>query len=150
MNAKKAAIAIISNSIRIIILAVVIIIICQLSSKAYDYGYRVFAEQPMTQGDGQDVMVTIPMGTSVMETGQILENNSLINDKKLFYIQEKLSAYRGKLKPGTYTLNTSMTAEEMMAVMAGSTEASTETAEETVTVPESSAESEEETTEAAD
>lgn len=37
----------------------------------------------------------------------------------LFYLQLKLSAYSKKLVPGIYTLNTSMTAKEMMVVMAG-------------------------------
>ena len=37
-----------------------------------------------------------------------------------------MSAYHGKLKTGTYTLNTSMTAKDMMVVMAAESEESTE------------------------
>ena len=40
-----------------------------------------------------------------------------------------MSAYHGKLKTGTYTLNTSMTAKDMMVVMAAESEESTESTE---------------------
>lgn len=42
----------------------------------------------------------------------------MIEDAKIFVIQEKLSNYKGKLQAGTYILNTSMNVEEMMAVLA--------------------------------
>lgn len=103
--------------VRIAILVVIVYFIQKLGVTAYGYGYRVFSEEPMTTGSGTDVSVTIPLGSSAMDIGKILEERGLIRDAKLFYIQEKLSAYRGKLKPGTYTLNTSMTAEDMMGVI---------------------------------
>ena len=53
------------------------------------------------------------------EIGKLLESKGLIKDGTLFYLQNILSRYKGDLKPGTYTLNTSMTTEEMMAVIAG-------------------------------
>lgn len=48
-----------------------------------------------------------------------------------FYVQLRMSAYHGKLKTGTYTLNTSMTAKDMMVVMAAESEESTESTEST-------------------
>lgn len=133
MKAKQIATAFLTAIIRIAILVIIVMFIRKLGVMAYGYGYRVFSEEAMTSGDGRDVTVLIPLGSSSMDIGKILENNGLIRDRKLFYIQEKLSSYRGRLKPGTYTLNTSMTAEEMMAVMAqedeateGSTEGSAE------------------------
>ena len=56
---------------------------------------------------------------SEKEIGQLLEDKGLVKDGNLFYLQLKLSAYSKKLVPGIYTLNTSMTAKEMMVVMAG-------------------------------
>jgi UPF0755 protein len=103
--------------IRAAIVVFVIYAIKQLCIKAYDYGYRIYSEPPMAEGEGIDIVVTIPMGSSVRDTGEILKDNGLIRDDKLFYLQELLSDYHGKLEPGTYTLNTSMTAEEMLAVM---------------------------------
>jgi UPF0755 protein len=64
---------------------------------------------------------------SEREIGKMLENRGLIDDGNLFFVQLKLSAYSGDLKSGMYTLNTSMTAKEMMAVMAAEADADTET-----------------------
>lgn len=50
---------------------------------------------------------------------------------QLFYLQLKLSAYSGHIKPGIYTLNTSMTAKDMMVIMSSdkSDEEQTQTVE---------------------
>ena len=58
----------------------------------------------------------------------MLEEKGLIEDARLFVVQELLSAYHGEILPGIYDLSTSMTAEEMLAVMSTPTE---ETKEET-------------------
>ena len=47
----------------------------------------------------------------------MLEKNGLIRDAALFRVQEMLSAFKDEMRPGTYELNTSMTAEEMMQIM---------------------------------
>ena len=66
--------------------------------------------------------------------GVILEEKGLVRDSRLFYLQLKLSAYSGKIIPGVYTLNTSMTPKDMIVLMATSTEGteSTESATEAV------------------
>ncbi len=71
----------------------------------------------MTNGDGQDVLVQVEKGISAEELGQLLEDKGLVRDHNLFYLQLKLSAYSGHIKPGIYTLNTSMTAKDMMVIM---------------------------------
>ena len=60
------------------------------------------------------------------DIGSMLEDKGLIRDGKLFAVQLKLSAYSKKIKPGVYTLNTSMTAKEMMEVMSPVPEKDTE------------------------
>ncbi len=116
--------------VRAVIVVIVIYGIKQVCIKAYDYGYRIYSEPPMAEENGIDVVVNIPMGSSVMDTGKILKDNGLIRDDRLFYMQEMLSDYHGKLEPGTYHLNTSMTVEEMFAAMSPSlSEETTEEAE---------------------
>ena len=44
------------------------------------------------------------------------------NFRDLFVLQEKLAGYKDGLKAGTYTLNTSMTPDEMIQIMAASSE----------------------------
>ena len=106
--------------VRAAIVVVVVYAIKQACLMAYDYGYRIYSEPPMAEGEGIGIVVEIPVGSSVKETGELLKDYGLIRDEKLFYLQELLSDYHGKLEPGMYTLNTSMTAEEMLAVMSPS------------------------------
>ena len=60
------------------------------------------------------------------DIGSMLEEKGLIRDARLFAVQLKLSAYSKKIKPGIYTLNTSMTAKEMMEAMSPVSEKDTE------------------------
>ena len=46
-----------------------------------------------------------------------LEEKGLVRDYKLAMVQMYVSAYKDTIKPGAYTLNTSMTTEEMMKAM---------------------------------
>lgn len=116
---KKIVLGVLNASVRIAILVIAFSLIRKACLISYDYGYRVFSERPMTEGVGFDEEVVIPVGSSAMDIGKILKNKGLIRDEKLFYIQVLLSSYRGKLNPGDYVLSTSMTAEDMMRVMAG-------------------------------
>ncbi len=122
MSIKKIILGIINVAVRVAILIFVFSLIKKVCLTSYDYGYRVFSEKAMTEGDGFDKEVVIPIGSSALDIGKILKNKGLIRDEKLFYVQVLLSSYRGKLNPGSYTLNTSMTAEDMMRVMAGADE----------------------------
>lgn len=93
-----------------------------LSFKAYDFGYRVFTEAPMDEQPGVNVEVTIEESMNAGEIGKLLQKNGLVRDGDLFVVQYKLSAYSGEIVPGTYTLNTSQTAKEMMIIMANQSE----------------------------
>ena len=126
MNLKKAVISLLAILIRVMIIVAVLLMIYRVAFQAYDFGYRVFSEPPVSSGDGVEVSVTIPMGSSALDIGEILENRGLIRSKWLFFVQERLSEYHGLLLPGTYTLSSAMTAEEMMAAMAPGTEEATE------------------------
>ncbi len=119
---RKIVLGILDTAVRIAILVFVCSMVKKVCITSYDYGYRVFSETPITMGEGMEKEVVIPIGSSSRDIGTILKNNGLIRDEKLFFVQELLSSYRGKLQPGTYTLNTSMTAEDMMKIMAGEAE----------------------------
>ena len=72
----------------------------------------------MEEAPGQDVTVEVKKGMSPMELGELLEGKKLVDSGVLFMLQLQVLDYNDKLKPGTYTLNTSQTAKEMMQVMA--------------------------------
>ncbi len=119
---KKMIWGVVKGIFKIAIALAVVILIYNLGLKAYDFGYRIFAEEPVELGTGRMVSVSIVEGKSVSEIGEILEEKGLIRDAKLFYFQEMFSEYKGDLKPGVYELSTGMTPYEMMEIMSASDE----------------------------
>ena len=121
MKIDKMVLRTVTIVLKVVLAVVVVMFVYKGAMMAYDYGYRVFAEEAVDEAPGFDMAVTIDSGMGAKEIGKLLENKGLIKDGTLFYLQNILSRYKGKLKPGTYTLNTSMTTEDMMAVIAGDT-----------------------------
>ena len=119
MSASKIVMRLVSISFSALVFILTVYGLYQLGLHAYDYGYRIFTEPAVTNGEGSDKLVQGKKSMSDTDIGQILEEKGLIRDKWLFVFQLKLSQYSGKLVPGYYTLNTSMTAQEMMQVMSG-------------------------------
>lgn len=107
-----------SGFFRLAVYACIIFAVIFVGKSAYDFGYAIFNEVPMADGEGTDITVVIKDGSSVYQIGKILKKKGLIEDAKVFVVQEKLSNYKDKLQAGTYILNTNMTAEEMMAILA--------------------------------
>lgn len=117
MSARKIVMRVVSISFSILVIILVIFALTKLGSYAYQFGYRVFTEQPVSTGEGREVVVRLDAGMDGKAVGEMLERKGLIRDASLFAVQLRMSAYNGKLKPGIYTLSTSMTAREMMQVM---------------------------------
>ncbi len=126
MKLNKVILKFVSVSFSILVLLLVVVGLIELGAFCYDFGYRVFTETAVEEAPGTDIVVQVTEGMSEGDIGDMLEEEGLIRDSKLFFAQLKLSAYSGKLLPGTYTLNTSMTGKEMIAVMGTGAEESTE------------------------
>ena len=131
MKLNKLVLKFVSISFSILVMLLVVIGLIKLGSFCYDFGYRVFTEGPVEEKPGTDVTVDVTGDLSEYQIGKLLKKEGLIRDANLFYVQLRMSAYHGKLKTGTYTLNTSMTAKDMMVVMAAESEESTESTEST-------------------
>jgi len=117
MNAKEIVASVFGMAFKIVAAVLIVMFTYKYALLAYDYGYRIFGETPITSGEGRTVTVTIKEDADVKTIGEILENKGLIRDGQLFVLQELISDYHNDLLPGTYELNTSMTAEQMMEVM---------------------------------
>ncbi len=87
------------------------------ATAAYEYGFRVFTEEPVSLGEGRTISVSVEEPVSARDVGEMLEERGLIRDANLFVIQELLSENHGKIQSGIYDLSTAMTAEEMLNVM---------------------------------
>ena len=104
---------------RFAVYLIVAVAVIYVGKTAYDFGYNIFYQQPMdSEEEGRDITVVVEEGDSVYQIGKTLESRGLIRDAKVFVVQEKLSNYSGKLQPGTYILNTSMTPDEIMEILA--------------------------------
>ncbi|WWR15569.1 endolytic transglycosylase MltG [Lachnospiraceae bacterium JLR.KK008] len=118
MNGKQIVGAVVGTVTKVVVAAVVLMFIYRYSIMAYDYGYRIFGEEAMEAEPGRTISVEIAESDSVEDIGQMLEQKGLIRDAKLFVIQEKLSGLENGLGIGTFELNTAMTVDEMLEVMA--------------------------------
>ena len=101
-----------------LILSTVAIIV--IGHEAYRLGYSALYQNPVDEGDGRKIEVTVTDDMSVREIGAMLQNKGLLEESPtVFVIQERISEYHGEILPGTYQLSTGMTADEMLRVMAG-------------------------------
>ena len=117
MNLKKIVLGLLDITVKVIFVVIVVMLITKYSKVAYDYGYRIFNQVPVSSGTGRAVTVTIASGDSATKIADKLYSVGLITDKTLFRLQEQFSDYHGMEAPGTYELSTSMTPEEMLQVM---------------------------------
>lgn len=117
MNINKALFTFIKIAFSIMVILFVVYGAVNLCRVGYDYGYRLFTEPAMEEAPGEDVLVQVKSDMSDKDIADMLRNKGLIRDSNLFYIQMKLSSYAEKIKPGVYTLNTSMEPKELMAGM---------------------------------
>ena len=76
----------------------IIVFLIWVGKSAYQFGYDVFNQQAMSPGEGQQ---------------------GLVKDALAFTIQERMSAYHGQIKAGTYLLSTAYTPTRIMAVLSG-------------------------------
>ena len=108
MDVKQFLGAVSATIIKIVVAAVIIVAVFRLAVYAYDFGFQVFADVPLSEGEGRTVSVVISEGLENRELAKMLEQKGLVKDAN----------YRKKeLKPGTYELSTAMNAEEMLEIL---------------------------------
>ncbi len=129
MSVRKVVMKIVNISFSVLVIILLVFVLYRSGQTAYRFGYRVFTEKAVSLPDeGKDKVVSVTSGMGAKELGELLKKKGLIRDANLFVLQLRLSAYADKIKEGTYTLSTSMTAQEMIQVMSQEAE-STETEE---------------------
>ena len=97
----------------------VIVFLIWVGKSTYQFGYNVFNQQAMSPGEGQQVTVVIKEGSSAYNVGRTLEQKGLVKDALAFAVQERMSAYHGQIKTGTYLLSTAYTPTRILAVLSG-------------------------------
>ena len=117
MKGLEITLSFIGMVIRICILIICVFVIYNVGKKAYDFGFRIFSEGPMSEAPGRDIIVSTEEGDGLTDIAKKLEDKGLVSDWMIFFAQAKLSENKGTIEPGTYTLNTSMDSNAMMAVL---------------------------------
>lgn len=122
--------------LNIVIYIVVVYLIYKAAIFSYDFAYEVMGNVTVDEKDaGRDVRIQVLKGETSMNVAAKLETNKIIVNKYSFFVKLKL---RGNdLMPGTYQLNTSMTYDEIIALITDSHQSleSEETVEEVESTP---------------
>ena len=127
MKAVDLTVSFMGTVVRGVLLVVCAVVVMNVGKKAYDFGFRIFTEGPVAEAPGRDIIMSVDKGEGLQDVSKKLEEKGITSDWMLFFIQAKLSEYKGKIEPGTYTLNNSYTTDELMAIL---TKADTEKKEE--------------------
>lgn len=129
MSIKQVFIALLNMIFRLAISCIVVVLVYRAAMYSYHFGYMVFADATMEVSPGRDVSITVETDDEILDIGETLERRGLISDAKIFLVQAILLEYKDQIVPGEYTLNTSMTPEEMLKMMAQAEEESEEETE---------------------
>lgn len=130
MNYGNMVSAVFGTILKVIAVIAVALLIYRGATLCYDYGYRIFTEPAVSAGEGRSVTVSVTKDMTPLEIGESFEEKGLVKDGKLFALQYLLSEFRKEVEPGVFELRTSMTAEEMMEVMAGKEDTTKESTKE--------------------
>ena len=119
MQLKQAVSAVFGMIFRTLVTIIMIILVYQMATYAYSFGYLVFADIPKDMSPGFTKTVSISEGTSDWALAQSLQDQGIVPDAKVFYVQLILSEYKDQWKPGIYDLNTSMKSGDIITTLAG-------------------------------
>ncbi|MCH5252429.1 MAG: endolytic transglycosylase MltG [Lachnospiraceae bacterium] len=87
----------------------------QLCKAGYSFAYEVLGDTAADYPPGQNRQFTITKGQGGFAVAENLEEQQLVKNKYSFYLRMKLQESSGtSLREGTYTLNTSMSYEEIL------------------------------------
>lgn len=117
MNVKQLLGAITGMIIKIAIAAVVIVLVFRAAVFAYDFGFQLFADIPVSEGDGRTVSVTLSQMQDLNDVADLLEEKGVIRNATAFKISAKLSECDDRIAAGTYELSTAMSMEQILQML---------------------------------
>ena len=118
----NAGVIVAGGAFKIALYVCIVVLIIWLGRLSYQSGHDIFDQQPMSPGEGQEITVVVKEDDSVYDIAKTLESKGLVEDAKVFWVQEKLSNYKGQMKSGTYLLSTAYEPSRLLAIMAGDAE----------------------------
>lgn len=117
-SAMKGISIVIQLFLNILFYVVLIMAVVKLSGWTYNFAYQVFGNVTVASAPGKLATIEIEEGEGTRSVADELEKNGLIVNADSFYVRAKLTTGSKKpILPGTYTLNSSMTYDEILAVL---------------------------------
>lgn len=114
----KGIMATIQVLVNIIVYTVLILAIAKIAFWTYHFSYQIYGNVTVESAPGRDVTVEIEEQEGTMEIASDLYEKETVIDKYSFFIRMKLTTGKKRpILPGTYTLNTSMTYEEILDIL---------------------------------
>jgi UPF0755 protein len=101
--------------LNIVFYVLVVLLIINISKKAFEFTYEIYGPVTVDEAPGRDIIFQIAKGESRMDIASKLEMNRAIKNKYTFFLKTKLQEY--VIMPGTYVINSSMTYDDILAVI---------------------------------
>lgn len=95
-------------------LAIFVVVMYFLGMKLFDFGYRLFYERAISDGEGKEIVFEIKSDDSVDTIAKNLKEAGLIDDTLAFKFRAKI--YKTNFNPNVYNLKTSMTIKNMLDI----------------------------------
>lgn len=112
--------AVIAISIRLILLALIVLLLYEGVTKGYEFGHEIFYASAVEEKPGRDIDIKVEKGDSIASVAKLLKEKGLITNSYSLMIQAEFFNY--KANSGSYTLNTSMTSRDILQMMNENTE----------------------------
>lgn len=109
----RITMAIIRISVKLMLLALLILLLYEAVIRGYAFGHAVFYAEAVEEAPGHNITVVVKEGEDVSQAAGELEKKGLIKNVYAFLFQSRFYDY-DKIYPGTYTLNTSMTSKDIL------------------------------------
>ena len=122
MNTRKAVILVGSICLKVAVFVLICFGLVSLGQTTYRYTHAVFSEEAFEEAPGKDIRINIPEDVSIGRFAQVLEENGVIEDAKIFKLQMKMADFGNTVKAGTYDLNTSMKPSQMFKLLSKANE----------------------------
>ncbi len=121
MSVRSLGLGLLDTIFKVMLVIVAVMMISKYAKVAYDYGYNIYNQSPASEYDTRTVTISVTESMSVMDIAELLENRGIVDDKYLFWLQERFSEYHGMIAAGTYELSPSQKADEIIGVMSAKT-----------------------------
>ena len=122
----KITMAIIRISVKLMLLALLILLLYEAVIRGYAFGHAVFYAEAVEAAPGHDITVVVKDGEDVSQAADELEKKGLIKNIYAFLFQSRFYDY-DKIYPGTYTFKLSEKPENEEDEKSGDKSGSTKT-----------------------